>query len=277
MELDEHEQPVGALAVFQGVAARVDGVADGPKPLFEPAGRQRHVRWPSASEAAPGELALDERVHLVKPAVKCRDTGGAAVGDERPPERNACKRRLDAWLQRGDGRRVAAPRLGGEEPFEGVAQVPLAEVEVGHRPARPDGARHAGVVVADHALWPAAEPAQKRRPVRGAGVGECLQAPDARLAALVAHCGEDVEDDAAARDGLAVGVERLDAKRQVVEHQRALARPRVGAVRLEDDGSEDLATQSATSCPCLESLRSPVAGSARSRRARSRATLAARM
>jgi len=215
------------------------GVADGPQALFEAAGGQRRVLRSGAREAASRELALDDRVVGVKPAVKRRDAGRAAVSDERPPERSSCKSRLDARLERGDGRGVAPASLGGAQPLQRVADA--IRRGRGRSSASASGRRRSsGVVVADHSGRLAAQAPQERRPVRGTRGRERLKTPQARPVALIAHRGEDVKDDPAAGDGLAVRAERLDAEREVVEDKRALGGPVVRTVPLENDRREEL-------------------------------------
>jgi hypothetical protein len=67
-----------------------------------------------------------------------------------------------------------------------------------------------------------------------------LGAPELGLGGNVADRAEDVEGDPPSRDPPPTGVQRPDAKRQVIEQQRALRRPRGGANGLEDDRREQL-------------------------------------
>jgi hypothetical protein len=159
---------------------------------------------------------------------------------ERRPERGAGERRLDLRQQLVDRvpvLRLLAAQLA-HQPLQCVAQVPLADVQLGVGEPGADRIREPIVVVAHDPRRGAIERAEERRHV-ALGLGrERLQTPQFRASGFIAHRGEHPERD-----------------------------PEATAVYTS--------TQSITSDPRLMKRNCPVSASTRSRRARSRATPAA--
>src|SRR4051794_24778098 len=143
---------------------------------------------------------------------------------------------------------VAAPdaigvrvRAGANQPqAQLLAQVPLAERDLGVREGLLDSDTYPVVGVADNAAGRAVERAQERIPVVARCRWERLEPPQQAASALVvAQRAEDVEGDLAARPRTSVGQEIANPERRRVKHER-VGRPLPAPVRLKDDRGEDL-------------------------------------
>jgi hypothetical protein len=153
------------------------------------------------------------------------------------------------------------------QPLQRVTQMPLAEVELGvgedgtYCPIEP------GVVVAHDPRRSLLQRAQERFPVSLRCVGKGLRAPELGTALLKARGAEDPE-----RDPEAAGSRVPHRERQVVQQQRSGGWPGRRSVRLEDHRRKDLNPVGHQLAVRSHARLPGCGGSARKRRARSRAT-----
>ena len=156
--------------------------------------------------------------------------------EKRRPEPGAGERSLDLRQQVID--RVPVDVLGADlahQPLQRVAQVPLAQVQLGVREASTNRVREPVVVVAHDPWRSATERSQERLPIRLRLARERLQAPQPWASGVIPHRGEHAE-----RDPEATAVRVAHPERQVVEQQRSARRPLARTMRVEHDGSEHL-------------------------------------
>lgn len=163
LKLHQHQQPVEAVAVAEDGASRGEPVSDGVQVSVEARGADDVAAFAPPLRWAAVPLCSDGVVPAVNP--------GTDLGEDWPMPVGRRAELLPAMLAvDGSGKPLpdavaVGVRLGANEAqAQLLAQVPLAQPDVGVGEGVLDGRADAGVGVADDPLWFAVEGAQ-----------ECLQ------------------------------------------------------------------------------------------------------